>query len=691
MHVQFGDMLFAIRENKVSLLSFGGCQCLQENSFLEIQISGENKDTHMGVKMVNSSEGNRLQYVSHKQTDNRLEIVQKSSLIETKTTFISYMGTPSLRIYTEIKNISSREIVLEEVSAFVGAVLGDNSVENSKNLHFYRFLQSHHAECQPRKQSFYDYGLHRGNIESQKRLVFANIGSWSTKEELPQGIVENTQTGEFLMFQIESNSSWYYEIGDKNGEYYLYLSGANLPFGGWSKALKSGETYRTVNVAIATGNSLNQVLGEMTKYRRQIAGKNAFDAYLPTIFNEYMHLSWDSPTAENTAKIAPVVAKTGIEYYVIDCGWHNEEPGNQVYPYVGQWKESKARFPEGVRKTTDFIRSLGMKAGLWIEPEIIGIKCQEMLDYYDDDCFLQRNGRKIAVMGRYFLDYRNEKVRAYMSETIRRMVEDYGADYIKCDYNEDCGVGTDYAAFCVGEGLESCAQAFYLWIKEMTEKYPQVIFEGCSSGGMRMDYKTLSVYPLISTSDQTDYLKYPYIAGNILSAVIPEQAAVWSYPVGVGKIGFPLPKEYDKEWVADNISDDRIVMNMINSFLGRMHLASHLELLNEHQLALVKEGIEYYNFVTPAKIKALPYFPNGFTGFDAEQVVAGFQTDEKIYLAVWNLCEKASVETEILEEIKEVRIVYPKETDAQAKCCHRKLTVQFPRCNQAVFLEINKA
>jgi hypothetical protein len=49
-----------------------------------------------------------------------------------------------------------------------------------------------------------------------------------------------------------------------------------------------------------------------------------------------MHLSWDSPTEETTRLYAPIVASTGAEYYVIDCGWHNEEPGNVIYPYVGQ-------------------------------------------------------------------------------------------------------------------------------------------------------------------------------------------------------------------------------------------------------------------------------------------------------------------------------------------------------------------
>ena len=75
---------------------------------------------------------------------------------------------------------------------------------------------------------------------SQKRIAFANVGSWSTKEELPQGIIEDAKSNRFLMFQIESNASWYYEIADCRAEYYLYLGGANLPFGAWSKALKAG-------------------------------------------------------------------------------------------------------------------------------------------------------------------------------------------------------------------------------------------------------------------------------------------------------------------------------------------------------------------------------------------------------------------------------------------------------------------
>jgi alpha-galactosidase len=608
--------------------------------------------------------------------DHTLCITQESELVRVRTIFASYEDTNTIRAYTEVENISERQIVLEEVSSLVLGGISPRGTADTDGMYFTRFHQSHHAECQPRRASFGDLGLFGSDHmpESQKRIAFANIGSWSTKEELPQGIIEDAERGKLAMFQIESNATWYYEISDVRGEHYLWLGGASLPFGGWCKSLGADQRYRTVSVAVAFGDTLDGVVGEMTKYRRHIAGVCEADASLPTIFNEYMHLSWDSPTEENTRIYAPVVAKTGVEYYVIDCGWHNEEPGNAIYPYVGQWKESRARFPHGVRATTDFIRSLGMKAGLWIEPEIIGIRCREMLDYYTEDCFIQRHGRRLAVMNRHFLDYRHPRVREYMTETIRRMVEDYGADYIKFDYNQDMGVGTDRDADSAGEGLESSAAAFLGWVEEMKARYPGVILGGCSSGGMRMDYRTLSTYSLVSTSDQTNYLKYPYIVGNILSAVIPEQAAVWSYPYGGCAVG--------------ELGDDQIVVNMINSFLGRMHLASHLEWMDERQLALVREGVRYYDTLAEVKKRALPIFPWGFTRFGAAQVCVGLRDGDRVYLAVWCLGDELTANISLPGVIASARIAYPGAPAARVSADGEVLTVEFDRRGTAVFVEV---
>ena len=679
--LEFFSLLFEIENDRIRLKSLADYPV--NGGFAEVTVSGENKHTHQGATMIPSSEGARLAYISHRVEGDTLEVMQRSPVVEVKTVFRGYPDTNAVSVFTEVTNITEQEITLEEVSSLVlMEVCG--TAARPEDAYLTVFNQSHHGECQTVRQSLYDLGMLSGVPTGQRRISGQNVGSWSTKEALPQGILENG--GRFLMFQIESNNSWYYEMANRSGQLYLWLGSACLPFGGWCKHLGPGERYRTVPVAVCVSHSLGGVLGEMTRYRRHIAGHCGADEGLPTIFNEYMHLSWDSPTAEQTAKIAPVVAALGAEYYVIDCGWHNEEPGDRVYPYVGQWKESHARFPEGVRKTTDLIRSLGMKAGLWIEPEIIGIQCKEMLDYYDDDCFITRFGRKVCVMGRYFLDYRNPKVIDYMSETIRRMVEDYGADYIKLDYNEDLGMGTDKDSDSFGEGLEQCARAYLAWIDTMRARFPQVLFETCSSGGMRMDYETLKHFSIISTSDQVHYRNYPYIAANILSAVLPEQAAVWSYPVdSFGRPNEPFRATY--EWVNSHISAEQVIMNMINSFLGRMHLASHVELLSADKQALIREGIAYFNRLSAVKGKSLPYLPFGFTDFTKQAVACGLLHGDTLYLAVWNL-GGGDVTVPLERTVKEATVAYPAGADTRLTVDGSRVTVHVTEEYQARFLEI---
>ena len=650
----------------------------------EVHIAGEKKDSHFGLKTIRSSEGEKLEYISHEFTAEGLEIVQKSQLVSVKTVLSAYSGTCGFKVHSEVTNISGGTITLEGASSFVlGGVAG--GIYETENAYIYRFTQSHHGECQPRKFSLFDLGLFSANPISQKRVFGANIGSWSTKEELPQAILE--YNGKFVMFSIESNNDWYWEISDFAEKLYLYTGGGNINFGSWYKKLAPSEVYTTVSVNFAFGDSLDGVIGEMTKLRRLSRKIRDIDKDLPVVFNEYMHLSWDSPTEEQTRRIAPSVAALGAKYYVIDCGWHNEEDGNIIYPYVGQWKESKKRFPNGLKTTLDYIKSLGLKPGLWIEPEIIGEKCEDMLAYYDDECFIRRHGERVKVMGRLFLDFRNEKVRDYLTEAIRRMVEDYGAEYIKMDYNEDMGVGTDENSDSLGEGLEQTQRAYLDWARAMIARYPQVVFETCSSGGMRMDDKTLSNFDMVSTSDQTLYYKYPYIVGNIFSAVLPEQAGVWSYPVcsyddGDDKF------EPTKECVERRVTKEIVAMNMINAILGRMHLASHVELLSDENRALIKEGIRYYEKLVNVKKTATPVLPLGFTDFRAGKVAAGLKAGKTIYLAVWHLKGEKTVKLPLCGEIESVTVGYPEKLETKYGFEGNKLTVGFDGERQARLFEI---
>ncbi len=670
--MQFGNLRFTVDDGKVTLTDFGSITGLG-GSFAEVQVAGENRVGR--GKMTDTSEAGRLVYIGAQQEGDTLTVTQQSPYVRVDTRFVTYADTQAVRITTTVTNITDEPIVLEEVGAFCLSGFGEKAAVDALTLT--KFMQSHHVECRTVRHTLREWGLCPYGPIGQQRVAESNVGSWSTKEALPMGILEGAFGA--LMWQIECNHSWHWEIADnRERRRYLYLGGPSLPYGGWSKRLATGESYTTPAVALALGADVNAVIGEMTRYRRHIAGRGAADSHLPTIFNEYMHLSWDSPTAENTAAIAPVAAKTGVEYYVIDCGWHNEEPGDKIYPYVGQWRESHARFPDGLRRTTDLIRSLGMKPGLWIEPEIIGFSCEDMLAHYDDDCFYQRHGKRVTVARRHFLDYRNEQVRAYMTETVRRMVEDYGAAYIKCDYNQDCGVGTDRDALTAGEGLELATAAYFDWLGEMMRTYPDVVFEGCASGGMRMDYRTLSTFHLLSTSDQTDYRLYPYIAGNVLAAVLPEQAAVWSYPVTSNCQG-------------PDVTDDRIVMNMINSLLGRMHLASHLERLDERQMALIREGVAYADSIAAVKKRAVPYFPLGFASFDDEAVCAGLRDGDRLYLAAWDMKGVGRLHLPTPKRVTAARVAYPSASEVTVEITDGGVDITFPRSPMAAFIEIELA
>lgn len=682
MLIEFGELKFETIGEKIRLVSAFGFSVMDKNLgfFTEVQIAGENHDIHGGAKQFMSSEGEKLDYVSHDIKDNQLTIVQRDDLIEVTSHFIAYQNTNAIRIFNVVKNITQSPLIIESVNSFSLYGLGKNGIDSVDNISLYRFTNSWHVECQPRRASFYDLGLFRGNHRSMKRISGINTGSWSTKEELPQAIIEDTESGNFFMFQIESNGSWYWEIGENVSELYLYLGGPNQHFNQWSKRIEPGEEFETVKVACVSGKNLNSALANMTVYRRHIVRRNPADSNLPTIFNEYMYLSWDNPNEKITREIAPAVAAAGIEYYNIDCGWHNEE--DSVYPYVGHWNESKKRFPSGLKKTIDFLHSLGLKAGLWIEPESFGYLCKGMEDIYDDGCFFYRNGKRVLNMGRYQLDFRNPKVTAYLDNVFKRMIEEYGVDYIKIDCNQCAGPGTERNSDSLGDGLLSHNRAYLKWLGKITDKYPDVILETCASGGQRLDYANLSLHSIQSVSDQTDYKKFPYIAGNMLSAVLPEQAGVWSYPVTDVSL---IKEDYDKA-----VTDEFVIFNMINSLLGRLHLASRIDLLSEKHLKIIKDGIRYYNSIAPFKKNSVPYFPLGFTDFRKELIASGFISQDKLFLSVWNLNGTGTKKIPLEDiTVSNAKIAFPENSTTPFEFGDHMLNIYFDAPYVARFFELD--
>ena len=103
---------------------------------------------------------------------------------------------------------------------------------------------------------------------------------------------------------------------------------------------------------------------------------------------------------------------------------------------------------------------------------------------------------------------------------------------------------------------------------------------------------------------------------------------------------------------------------------------------------LLKEGIEYYNYLTPAKKVALPCFPLGFTDFHKKNAACGLKTENKVYLAVWNLGDNKPVTVNLDFPVKSVTVGYPKKMKTDFSIEGNTLTVNFPCEYSARFFEI---
>ena len=204
----------------------------------------------------------------------------------------------------------------------------------------------------------------------------------------------------------------------------------------------------------------------------------------------------------------------------------------------------------------------------------------------------------------------------HVNEVIDRVVKEYGVGYIKMDYNIEPGIGTEIHAESVGQGLLEHEKAYLAWLDDVFKRYPDLVIENCSSGGLRIDYALLSRYSIQSTSDQEDYRNYATIAANLVAGVTPEQGAVWSYPMRQG----------DKE---------EVIFNMINAMLARIHQSGHLAELPTERRELVKEGIACYKSIRGDIKKAVPFLPLDVADNEDLWVCGGLQLENKAYLAVW--------------------------------------------------------
>ncbi|MDQ0664503.1 hypothetical protein QFZ35_003001 [Arthrobacter ulcerisalmonis] len=360
-------------------------------------------------------------------------------------------------------------------------------------------------------------------------------------------------------------------------------------------------------------DGLQGALAQMTAHRRALRGP-IFSRQPPVIYNDFMNTLMGDPSTERLLPLVTAAADAGADIFCIDAGWYDDT--TDWWDAVGEWQPSTARFPNGLSEVTDAISSSGMGVGLWLEPEVVGVR-SPVAASLPEEAFLQRRGVRIVEHGRYHLDFRHPAARAHLDETVDRLVADFNTVYFKLDYNITAGTGTDLGASSSGAGLLGHNRGYLDWLDGVKARHPQVIIENCASGAMRQDYALLARLDLQSTSDQQDPLLYPPIAANAFLSVLPEQAANWSYP-------------------QPEMDDEEIRFTLATGMLGRMCLSGFLDRMTTGQLALVREAVSVHKEILPEIQASTAFYPSGIPLWKDQWLSVGLRASERDLITVWH-------------------------------------------------------
>ena len=250
-----------------------------------------------------------------------------------------------------------------------------------------------------------------------------------------------------------------------------------------------------------------QGMGDMSRtfhrlYRSRLARGQWRDRPRPILINNWEATYFDF-TADKLVSIAQAAKEDGVELFVLDDGWFGARCND--FAGLGDWTANTDRLPDGVTGLAERVEALGMKFGLWFEPEMVN-KDSDLYRAHPD-WILQTPGRR-ASHGRnqFVLDFSRPEVVDHIYGMMAKILSEAKVSYIKWDMNRS--ITEAYSAALPpdqqGEALHRYILGVYRLYERLTGDFPHVLFESCASGGGRFDPGILYYAPQGWVSDDSD-------------------------------------------------------------------------------------------------------------------------------------------------------------------------------------------
>lgn len=275
------------------------------------------------------------------------------------------------------------------------------------------------------------------------------------------------------------------------------------PFG-FDWLLESGASFSSPEAILVFSdqglNGMSQVFHRLL--REHLIAQRWQKAARPVLLNnwEATYFDFDEPILLDLAASAKDL---GVELFVLDDGWFGQREHDRAG--LGDWFVNRKRLPGGLASLSQKLHDQGLQFGLWFEPEMVNKDSQLYREH--PDWILQTPGHEPRHgRNQFVLDFSRPQVVDHIFNRMAELIEDGQLDYIKWDMNRPLtDVYSDYwPADQQGEIFHRYVLGVYDLYQRLIQRFPQLLFESCASGGGRFDPGLLYYAPQTWTSDDTD-------------------------------------------------------------------------------------------------------------------------------------------------------------------------------------------
>lgn len=418
--------------------------------------------------------------------------------------------------------------------------------------------------------------MNRRPISGDSVVIGSSRGA-SSPQENPCIVLMEKEAGEFhgQVWGFNYVYSGDFQAVAETGQYRTVRiqMGMNPQTFGWNLA-KGQKFVSPETVMVYSDSGLGGMSGTFHRlYRKRLCRGTYRDRIRPVLLNSWEAFYFDV-SESSCLSLASQAAELGVELFVVDDGWFVNR--NSDHAALGDWREDERKFPGGLASLAEKIRNMGMGFGIWFEPEMVSPD-SDLYRMHPD--WIIRSSRYSPVLSRNqcVLDLSNPAVCDYIYNSVADVLTKTKASYVKWDMNRHM---TDLGSGYLGaENQRELSHRYMLGLygilERLNREFPDVLFEGCSSGGGRYDAGMLYYMPQTWASDNTDAvcrlkIQYgtsllfpPVTMGSHVSAV-PNHQVGRTTPLSVrfaaamsGNLGYELDlrsiSDQEKEEVKEQI------------------------------------------------------------------------------------------------------------------------------------------